>query len=354
MGPPLSAPFSARRPDSALRIGARAGAAAQTAGVWSQFQGDIDEAMIFNKKLSVKDLENIYHGGYRPGTTDLDTSGTTIDTSHLAQVGLLGFWPLEGDGSDVGTVGTQSCQNRGHCADLTATNARFVVGLFGEAFQFDGDDMLEAAFDPALDADFITMLAWVRPLAYDVSADHGIIMNKENSYEMALEDSTGYLQGAFQSGTYTGGQENGLCTSIRTCDYHYNAGSTGCWRWWGTVRIPLHEWTHVGVQFDGSLERHFVNGEQAEYGSCPGDPTASPVGALNKNPQNRLRIGARGAAVCPEGDTDISNCVAAAPSSTFRGDIDEVMLFGQPISTEDVHYVFSAAYRSGSSHGGGH
>lgn len=48
---------------------------------------------------------------------------------------------------------------------------------------------------------------------------------------MGIEDNTGYLQGTFSSGTYLGGQENGLCTSTRTCDYHYNEGSTGCWRW---------------------------------------------------------------------------------------------------------------------------
>ena len=64
------------------------------------------------------------------------------------------------------------------------------------------------------------MAAWIRPVEYDVAADRGIIMNKESSYEFGLEDGTGALQGAFSP----------------------------CWRWFGTTRVPAHEWTHVGVR----------------------------------------------------------------------------------------------------------
>eukprot|EP01052_Picozoa_sp_SAG31_P015614 SAG31_NODE_1008_length_10407_cov_2.369131_15_plen_54_part_00 len=40
---------------------------------------------------------------------------------------------------------------------LTATNAQFVTGVFGQAFRFDGDDLLETtAADPLLDADYVT------------------------------------------------------------------------------------------------------------------------------------------------------------------------------------------------------
>ena len=57
------------------------------------------------------------------------------------------------------------------------------------------------------------MIAWVRPIKYDVTADRGIIMNKESSYEMGIEDNTGNLQGAFNSGKYA----------------DKKPGSTGCW-----------------------------------------------------------------------------------------------------------------------------
>jgi hypothetical protein len=58
--------------------------------------------------------------------------------------------------------------------------------------------------------------------------------------------------------------------------------------------------------------------------------------------QNRLRIGARGGT----GD----------PRSQFKGDIDEVMIFGgdapsAALSDADVKAMYTAVYRSG---GGGH
>jgi hypothetical protein len=42
---------------------------------------------------------------------------------------------------------------------------------------------------------------------------------KEGAYEFGLQDDTGALQGA----------ANGA------------PGKGGCWRWFGTVRVPLHE-----------------------------------------------------------------------------------------------------------------
>ena len=60
-------------------------------------------------------------------------------------------------------------------------------------------------------------VAWVRPVGYDVTYnnDRGVIINKEGSYELGLQDNTGALQGAFSP----------------------------CWRWFGTRIIPAHEWT---------------------------------------------------------------------------------------------------------------
>ena len=109
-------------------------------------------------------------------------------------------------------------------------------------------------------------------------------------------------------------------------------------------------------------------------GSCPGDPSARL--ALNKNPQNHLRIGARGSYSCAADDP--SNCTPSNPSSQFRGDIDEVVLFSADaptlsLSDADIDYraqlprphqpllapaadtllnvpVYSGAYRGGGGH----
>ena len=60
--------------------------------------------------------------------------------------------------------------------------------------------------------------------------------------------------------------------------------------------MPVHEWTHVIVSYDGANEYHYINGGLAETGACPGEPSASRK--LDKHPENRLKIGARGARRC--------------------------------------------------------
>ena len=65
----------------------------------------------------------------------------------------------------------------------------------------------------------MTMIAWIRPLQYESSGSHGIIMNKEDSYEMGIEDGSGKFQDAFG-----------------------NDDQRSCWRWFGNIRMPLHEW----------------------------------------------------------------------------------------------------------------
>ena len=102
------------------------------------------------------------------------------------------------------------------------------------------------------------MMAWVRPVKYDVKQDRGIIMNKESSYEFGLQDDTGALQGA---------------------------ASPGCWRWFGTIRIPLHEWTHVAVSFSKTTEHHFVSGVHVEADRCINTK------GLAKHPNYGLKMG---------------------------------------------------------------
>jgi len=96
-------------------------------------------------------------------------------------------------------------------------NGEWVAGMYLQAYRFGvaGETELRADPNPLLDVAHVTMMAWVRPLHYDTQGSKGIIMNHEASYEMGLVDGTGALQAAF---------------------------APGCWRWWGNIRVPLHEW----------------------------------------------------------------------------------------------------------------
>jgi hypothetical protein len=58
------------------------------------------------------------------------------------------------DASTSATFGQDLGQNN---LGLTATNAQYVTGIYGQAFRFAGDDLLETTVtNPLLDCDFVT------------------------------------------------------------------------------------------------------------------------------------------------------------------------------------------------------
>ena len=273
--------------DNPFKIGARG---AGVDGHSSQFRGSVDEAMLFGSCLSEEDVQAVYEMTYKA-----PPPAANIDLSTLP-AGLVGYWPLDGDAGDAS----------GNMLVGEPLNAEWVEGNWGFAFFFDGDDALVIADNPLLDVDRVLMLGWINPSRVTTDAGVAIVMNKENVYEFGLQDNTASLQSAFSP----------------------------CWRWFGTVRIPIEQWTHVGAGIDGEHERHYVNGAIAEETSCPG--------ALTPNAE-AFKIGARGG--------------NGGHSAQFAGSIDEAMLFGSCCDDAAVAAVYEAFARSLTSPpavGGGH
>jgi hypothetical protein len=278
-----------------LRIGARTDLwgttpdrsdAKASDGHASQFKGSIDEVMLFSTCLSETEVAAVYDATYAA-----PSQSANIDLSSLPS-GLVGYWPLDGPG---GMAGNQAEDVGPNGLNGELSNAEFVMGRFGDAFFFSGDDAVliaEAEGSHPLDVTAVLMMAWVMPSQYDVDADRGIVMNKESAYEFGLEDNSGRLQGAF---------------------------GPGCWRWWGTLAVPLNIWTHVAVGQDGKNERHFINGQFVEQDACPG--------SLTINDEN-FKIGARGG--------------NGGHSSQFRGSVDEAMLFDSCLDEAGVTNIFQA------------
>jgi hypothetical protein len=100
------------------------------------------------------------------------------------------------------------------------------------AVEFKGDQKTRviAPDSPSLDiTDQLTMEAWVYPTATSGSA---IIINKEDSWECAL-------------------QNNILKAAIKAAE----------WAWHGGGEVPLNKWTFVAVSFDGKEHHTYVNGK---------------------------------------------------------------------------------------------
>ncbi len=207
--------------------------------------------------------------------------------------GLVGNWKFdEGSGnaasdpSGNGNIGTLSPSGSG---------PTWTTGKVGGALRFDGSNDYVNVPDTgasSLDVTTVTIAAWINPSNYDVINDRGIIVNKEDTWEIGLEDLTGKLQGA--------------------------ASPPSCWRWAGTLVIPLNAWTHVAVVFDGTDELHYVNGNLIESFSCPGSL------AINNED---LRIAARG------GDAPVS--------SFFNGAIDDVRIYNRALTLSEVQTLYN-------------
>jgi hypothetical protein len=82
-----------------------------------------------------------------------------------------------------------------------------------------------------------TMEAWIMPTG--PQAGDGIIINKEDSYEMA----------------------------VRAGDQLMFAIQAGAWDWFGGGKPTVNEWHHVAVTYDGTLTQGWLNGEEAPAGT---------------------------------------------------------------------------------------
>ena len=245
------------------------------------------------------------------------TAGRDCITQASLPGSLVGYWPLDGDGTDLS----------GH--DLTAepTNPEWVAWMYLTALRFDGDDELRVNPNPLLEVLQVTMMAWIRPVRYDGAArgDRGIIMNKENSFECGIEDNTGALQAALNNAGSPGA----------------HAAAGGCWRWFGSVRIPAHEWTHTAVSYNGETEDHYISGDHIEQAPCSNGGDLVPTSAsLAEQPGifNGLKIGSR--SWTPGQD--------AIGHSQFQGDIDEAMLFSEALAQAQIYSIYHRAFDANS------
>ena len=143
--------------------------------------------MLFNAAITQEQVGYIYSLKYRSkgGRTNVASYPGTADSSRLP-ASLVGYWPLDGDGSDLGPNGLTG----------EGLNPLWVAGKFRLALNFKGNDGFMVPVSGALQAinAAVTMAAWVRPTEYEVCGDVGIIMNKESSFEYGIEANSGALQ----------------------------------------------------------------------------------------------------------------------------------------------------------------
>lgn len=94
-----------------------------------------------------------------------------------------------------------------------------------------------------------TMEAWIFPTG--AQNGDGIIINKEDSYEMAL----------------------------RAGDSFMFAIQAGAWDWFGGGKPTMNEWHHVAVTYDGTLTQGWIDGQEAPAGTQANNVDLGPSDA---------------------------------------------------------------------------
>jgi len=172
-----------------------------------------------------------------------------------ASADLVAHWKLD-EGS-----GTTAFDTSGNGNDGTFTGGpQWVAGYYGGALEFDStDDNIDCGNDDSLNiTDEITLSAWINMAQRPAVDDWYTIPWKENAYSM-------YLYGADTTLTT-------LCA-----DFWLDTGRADIWDG-PDIDIPLNDWTHIAVTFNGTDFEFYVNGEHDHTQNQPG---TIEVGAIN-------------------------------------------------------------------------
>ncbi|MFO0745485.1 MAG: LamG-like jellyroll fold domain-containing protein [Myxococcota bacterium] len=229
-------------------------------------------------------------------TRDNDCDGTTDAGCDPLVQGLLGHWPLDGDGKDVGPY-----KDDGTVEGAVAAPDRF--GAAGKALRFtaDGDRVVAPTTHHPLDGSDVSYTVWVRP---DASADlamtalsFGEIAADKRS-ALALGDAAGQSSGRRCAG-YRGGGHDG-------------DSATAC--------APPAHWSLLAVVKTGTKVQFWLDGRlQDEVTVTAGQALARTVLSIGN-----ARVFASGVVL-----------------EQFRGALDDVRLYGRALSASDLAALFS-------------
>lgn len=169
---------------------------------------------------------------------------------------------------------------------------KWVPGKFGQALRFDGeDDRLNLGSDASLNpTDALTIVVWIFIEKYTAQGgSERTIFQRSDVYRLAIL-SAARMEGAVRFGLGEG-------KVIDTID-----------------AVPLKEWHHVAVVYDGDIGKIYIDGKIA----------------AEKELRDKIRLSANAATT-----------IASGPNGLFKGIVDEVALFDLALSEGDVNRIIN-------------
>lgn len=216
---------------------------------------------------------------------------------------LIARYSLNEGGSAAQTV---DVSGNGHTGALP-NSASWVAGRFGQALSFNGTTQyVKVDASPALNPDYLTLTAWIKPDAVGGGIEHYIISKGRNccdvpgqgGYGLALT-GTGKLRGEV-----------------------WRRGATVLLTASSTATLPTGSWTHVAMTFDGQRVRLYINGQADGF-----SPALSPAELVQPSTS----------------DLTIGTLSYGAPAYlSFSGAIDEVRIHGQALSAVEIDSLYTA------------
>lgn len=224
---------------AAVRIGA-----AGAAGVFGEFNGDVDEFSVYNRALTDAEIQSIVKAGI---------AGKLKQKATFSPSSLISLYQGENNANDA----------RGFNNASFGANT-YAAGRIGQAFNFTAQNQFvdipnNAAYFPT---NAITAEAWVNPSTFSGCNDSYRIVHTVQS------QLRGWLLGLNCSGTVfaqifnDAGQSNGITS---------------------TVSLPTGQFTHVALTWDGANLRLYIDG-------ILNSTVVTTIAALGSNTDN-LRIG---------------------------------------------------------------
>ena len=222
---------------------------------------------------------------------------------------------------DVKVVATTNDPEPGQCAIISPTpiawwsgqnNAKDIVnghngyalngvqyeaGKIGQSFSFDGVNEVMIPTNANLNANVFSLSVWVNPSQID--ANYSKIINKLGSYEINLmaDGRLGYII------VGVSGLPNDLGFGIT----------------YGGATIPLNQWTHVALTYDGSRVRTYINGRVS-----------------------REIVGLVGNVAINTGTFVIGSAQGLIGTQKFDGKIDEVQYFGRALTPTEMRTIYDS------------
>ncbi|MBK6750529.1 MAG: hypothetical protein IPG67_11090 [Acidobacteria bacterium] len=243
----------------------------------SSWTGQIDEPALYDRALSDSEIAAIYSAG--------SSGKCTIQCSPLPN-GAVGWWPANGNGTDIINSNNGSLVN----------GVSFAPGKVDQAFSFNqlNQQYVELPFGTTsqhLNNSAGSISAWVNQAPVAVTQFHMV---------------TAFGSGA--PGEAVGfGIDNG---NVRV--YHH----TDTFDWQTGVPVTVSTWTHITYTWDGTTERLYKNGSLAA-----------------SRPRNFNYV---------SGWARIGFGFINDPSVFFSGQIDEVAIFNRTLIAGEVAAVYNA------------